>query len=1125
MRGAIEELSGIDLSEVREEVGSKSFQRGRAYARAQRVAAVDWDPSELTLRGTVIGTAPYVTTAYFAEVDGSLAFDAGECTCPVGYDCKHVAAIVIAVAEERVSIPGGGLTARPRSAPPGAPLWEQSLRELIDAPAASAGERPLAIELSLRPGHSGLRLMARLMRPGARGGWVNGSLSWNGLDSWHVRDGEYRSDHLALVRELHAIHRAREQRVGYYYGYSDSSDRAIDLSAFDSPQLWSLLDEAARVDLRLIHDLPGLGELSPYESGELVLDVCRDGKRGSVAGAVLRLGGEEDATGLEPLLFLGSGGHGILCAEAAGDPDRDDPELTSRRLRLVRLVRSAPPQLQQLLLDGERLEIPANELDRFAVEIYPALRHVATVSSSDCSFTPPEVSPPDLVLRASYGAGHALELDWAWLYRIGSQTRQVPLGVGPGGVDFRDRRAERAILAGTELAGTGLEDLGLLDPACRPADAPPISLAGIETMRLTTEVLPRLQEHGVAVEAVGEPADYRDVGDSLTIGVSTAEIAGESDWFDLGVTISVEERELPFAEVFVALAAGESHLLLDDGAHLALDDPRLESLRQLIAEARALADSPSASLRISRYQAGLWAELAALGVVTEQAEAWRRQAGALLELDEVARHDPPAALQAELRPYQREGFAWLASLWELGLGGILADDMGLGKTLQTLALLCHARERDPGVGPFLIVAPTSVVSNWVGEAAKFTPELAVSAVTDTLRKSGRSIDDLAAAEVVVTTYTLFRLDAEAYREVDWAGLVLDEAQAVKNHQSKTYKCVRELAAPFKLALTGTPMENNLGELWSLLSITAPGLFPDPKRFADQYARPIERDGDSERLARLRRRIKPLIKRRTKELVAADLPPKQEQTLEVDLHARHRKLYDTRLHRERQKILGLIDDFDRNRFTILRSITLLRQLSIDPSLVDEAHDDVPCAKLAALVEQLGEVIGGGHRALVFSQFTGFLAKVRDRLDREGIEYCYLDGRTRKREKVIERFKQGADPVFLISLKAGGFGLNLTEADYCFLLDPWWNPAAETQAIDRAHRIGQTRPVIAYRIIARDTIEEKVVALARRKAELFSGVMDDGDLFSGSITADDIRGLLDEPSREHRGQAGQTIAEAA
>ncbi len=1122
MCAVIDKLSEIDLSGVREGVGSKSFGRGRSYARSRRVVAVEWDPRELTLTGSVAGTALYDTTVYFTDADGNLAFEDGECTCPVGYNCKHVAAIVIAAAGEGAEAQATRRPPRAGAASTDGPMWERSLRALIDAPAPAAEERPLAIELSLRTAGGRPRLMARLMRPGARGGWVNGSLSWGGLDSWHVRDGEYRSDHLALVRELHAIHRAREQRPGYYYGYSDGAERTLDLSDCDSPRLWALLDEAVRIELRLIHALPELGELPPYEGGELLVDVGRDGERGSLLTAVLRLG-DGDPAGLEPLLFLGASGHGVVCAEC--EAGTDDPDLERRRLRLVRLPRPAPQQLQRMVLGGERLEIPAGELDRFAVAICPALRHVATVSSSDGSFTPPEISEPALVLRASYGAAHALELDWAWVYRIGSQTRQVPLGIGTAGPGFRDRRAERAIIAETVLTGTGLERLGLIDVAARPAEGPAVSLAGIETMRLTTEVLPRLEEHGVAVEVVGEPADYRDVSDSLTIGVSTTAIAGESDWFDLGVTISVEGRELRFADVFVALACGESHLLLEDGAHLSLEDPRLESLRQLIVEAQALADSPSAPLRISRYQAGLWAELAALGVVTEQAETWRRQVGGLLGLTEVAGHEPPAALEAELRPYQRDGFGWLASLWELGLGGILADDMGLGKTLQALALLCHARERDSDIGPFLVVAPTSVVSNWVAEAARFTPELAVSAVTDTLRKSGRSIEDIAAADVVVTTYTLFRLDAEAYREVEWAGLVLDEAQAVKNHQSKTYKCVRELAVPFKLALTGTPMENNLTELWSLLSITAPGLFPEPKRFVEQYARPIERDGDSERLARLRRRIKPLMMRRTKELVAADLPPKQEQTLEVDLHARHRKLYETRLQRERQKILGLIDNFDRNRFTILRSITLLRQLSIDPSLVDEGHDDVPCAKLAALVEQLGEVIGGNHRALIFSQFTGFLAKVRDRLDREGIEYCYLDGRTRKRDQVIERFKQGTDPVFLISLKAGGFGLNLTEADYCFLLDPWWNPAAETQAIDRVHRIGQTRRVIAYRMISRDTIEEKVVALARRKAELFSGVMDDGELFAGSLTADDIRGLLEEPARGRRGQVGEALAEAA
>jgi superfamily II DNA or RNA helicase len=1108
---AVREFSDVHLSDVEAAVGSQSFKRGRSYARGGRVLETEWDEGESTLTGSVLGQgALYTTSAFFADGgDGEPVFDGGECSCPVGYNCKHVAAIVIVATRRRADRAAQRMRPRPRVAPEAKPpTWEEPLRALIRAPAASASGNPLAIELALHAsstaGARPSRLLARLMRPGARGGWVNGSLAWSGLDSWQVHRGEYRPDHLALVRELYFIHRAREGRTGYYSGYG--ADKTLDLAGFDSRRLWSLLDEASRLGLALVHARPGLGEVPGYQHGELLIDVTRQDDRGSLVSAVIRADGDE-ANDLEPLLFLGSGGHGVVCTERADVACGDGPQ--SWRLRLVRLAKPAPMQLRRMVLDGERLEIPASQLHRFAGELCPALRHVATVVSSDGSFTPPEVSAPTLVLRANYGGGHAVEVGWEWTYQIGDTARSVPLHSNGSAPGFRDLDAERAILAETILKGTVLERAGLLDDAGRPVDAPTVSLTGIDTVRLTKEDLPWLKEQpGVAVEMTGTPADYRDVDESLTIGVSTAEIAGERDWFDLGVTISVDGRELPLTEVFVALASGESHMLLADGAYFSLLTPRLESLRQLIEEARALCDSPSAGLRISRYQAGLWTELAALGVVTKQAQAWRRQVGALLELEAVAEHDPPATLAAKLRPYQRDGFGWLASLWELELGAILADDMGLGKTLQALAMICHARDIDPELGPFLVVAPTSVVSNWVREAARFAPQLRVVPVTDTLARSCRTIAEVVAtADVVVTTYTLFRLEADSYRTSPWAGLILDEAQYVKNHQAKTYRCVRELEAPFKLAITGTPMENNLMELWSLLSIAAPGLFPDPKRFAEQYARPIERGGDAEQLVRLRRRIKPLIKRRTKELVAGDLPAKQEQILDVDLHPRHRKLYDTRLQRERQKILGLIDDFDRNRFTILRSITLLRQLSLHAGLVDVRHDAVPCAKLGALVEQLGAVVGGGHRALVFSQFTGFLAKVRERLDHESIGYCYLDGRTRRRGRVLECFKDGVDPVFLISLKAGGFGLNLTEADYCFLLDPWWNPATEAQAIDRAHRIGQTRPVMAYRMIARDTIEEKVVALARRKAALFRGVMDDGDLFASALTAEDIRGLLD------------------
>ncbi|HEY1644456.1 MAG TPA: DEAD/DEAH box helicase, partial [Streptosporangiaceae bacterium] len=517
-----------------------------------------------------------------------------------------------------------------------------------------------------------------------------------------------------------------------------------------------------------------------------------------------------------------------------------------------------------------------------------------------------------------------------------------------------------------------------------------------------------------------------------------------------------------------------------------------------------------------------------LGVVQHQALAWEQQVQGLLaaaaaaadgpdggaeaagydEPGPAGRAEPPPEVAGLLRPYQLDGFRWLAFLWRYRLGGILADDMGLGKTLQSLALIAHARQADPGLPPFLIVAPTSVVHNWVAESARFTPGLTVTAVTGTTARRRQPLAEvIAGADVVVTSYALLRIDADHYAGLDWSGLILDEAQFTKNHQSRVYQCARRVPAPFKLAITGTPMENNLMELWSLLSITAPGLFPSPGRFRDYYARPIENGGQAELLGQLRRRIRPLMLRRTKELVAVELPPKQEQILEVELAPRHRRIYQTHLQRERQKILGLIGDLNEHRFAILRSLTLLRQLSLHAGLVDDEHTGLPSAKLDALAAQLRDVIDGGHRALVFSQFTGFLRMAAARLDADGVPYCYLDGHTRDRDGVIRQFREDTMPVFLISLRAGGFGLNLTEADYCFLLDPWWNPATEAQAVDRTHRIGQDRNVMVYRLISAGTIEEKVLALQQRKAELFASVMDSGNAFGSTLTADDIRSLLD------------------
>ena len=1109
----------IDLGSVQAAVGPAAWAAAHQLLAERTGGQVMWCPAETALQGYLQASDGFFETTIYLTPGRQLRFIESSCGCRRQTDCEHAAALTLAAAE----VCGQDITAR-------TPLpWERSLAALLpggnDASPDPASRTPLAVEVSLRDVNAATRLSdgaarpparlivdARLVQPGRNGTWVAGQVAWGKLESLRYYGG-YDPEHIRLLTELYSAY------LSSHAGYYGSDQRYIDLAQFESRHLWPLLEEAAAVGLALIYPRR-LGRLPACKAAELCLDVTRGARPGElVISPVIRVDGVPAAV---PVRFVGSTGHGVVYADHA-DVERG-ANVSDWRFGLAALSRRASRELQDLALAGERLTVPPDEESKFRAEYCPRLRQAATLISSDESFTPPVISAPTLVLGASYGPGHCVDVTFEWLYQVGDSAQRMPLEAAAGARDpgYRDAAAERAILDG--IAATPVQQYGLAaagddgqadgrlplpgqeGTAIRPA----AQLTGIDTMRFSTELLPLLSgQPGLALEITGEPADYREVTDALRIGVSADEIAGEHDWFDLGVTVTVDGQDVPFAALFVALSRGESHLLLDNGGYFSLAKPELQALARLIEEARTLADWPGSQLRISRFQADLWSELASLGLVERQAAAWQRQVDGLLSVSGggMQQAELPAALTAQLRPYQMDGFQWLAFLWANRLGGILADDMGLGKTLQSLALICHARAAEPGAAPFLIVAPTSVVSNWASEAARFAPGLRVAVISETLARSGGDLASIAArADAVVTTYALLRIDSARYCALQWSGLILDEAQSVKNHQSRVYQCARRLPAQFKLAITGTPMENNLMELWSLLSITAPGLFPSPARFGEYYVRPIERRGQTELLARLRRRIKPLVKRRTKEQVAADLPDKQEQVLEVDLHPRHRKLYQTYLQRERQKVLGLIGDLNANRFTILRSLTLLRQLSLHAGLVEPASEDMPCAKIEALLGQLADVVAGNHRALVFSQFTGFLARVRTRLEKAGIEYCYLDGSTRDRALVVERFKSGAAPVFLISLKAGGFGLNLAEADYCFLLDPWWNPATEAQAVDRTHRIGQTRNVVVYRLISRDTIEEKVMALKARKSDLFASVMDSGNVFGGALDADDIRGLF-------------------
>ncbi|MDN5808475.1 MAG: DEAD/DEAH box helicase, partial [Brevibacterium sp.] len=620
-------------------------------------------------------------------------------------------------------------------------------------------------------------------------------------------------------------------------------------------------------------------------------------------------------------------------------------------------------------------------------------------------------------------------------------------------------------------------------------------------------------EH-VKVITRGKKQPYRELGGEPNVKITSVE-SDKNDWFDLGFQITVDGHPVPFVKLFKALAAGTKKIKLSDDTFLSLHKPAFDRIKALLAEADLIPEWEPESPKISRLHVGLWSEFEDLADESEPAQSWRESAQALADLDHLPATEVPDLGGVRLRPYQVQGFRWLALLYRCHLGGILADDMGLGKTLQTLALIAHAKADRP----FLVVAPTSVVDNWVREAAKFTPDLDVRVVAEsTQKRKTRLAEVVAGADVIVMSYAMLRLEEDPISRLDWAGFVLDEAQFVKNSSSQVHQAAQSVNAAFRLALTGTPMENSLRDVWSILSITSPGLFPSAHRFDADYVRPIEGGENPGRMVRLQRRIRPFMMRRSKDLVAADLPEKQEQVISVELNSAHRKLYDRVLQKERKKILGFIDsEYDKQRFIVFRSLTLLRMLALDPRIVDGEHEGVHSSKLAALMERLEDVVAEGHRSIVFSQFTSFLDKVAEDLDRRGVPYVVLDGSTRNRGQVVDEFRSGAAPVFLISLKAGGFGLNLTEADYVFLMDPWWNPATENQAIDRAHRIGQTKNVMVYRYVAEGTIEEKVLALQKKKAELFDSLMTDGGAFEGrgpngqafsqTVTAEDIRGLLE------------------
>ncbi len=676
-----------------------------------------------------------------------------------------------------------------------------------------------------------------------------------------------------------------------------------------------------------------------------------------------------------------------------------------------------------------------------------------------------------------------LEFDYDGAVIPAGRTTPLAVSTELGLVIRRDPRTESA-------ADIKLFELGFREAKDPRLDPGTLELPAKRLAQVTKELVAagwRIEAEGKLIRPAGE----------FKLALSTG-----IDWFELEGGVDYGGQRVSLPDLLAAARRGESLIELGDGSMGMLPEDWLKKYGMLADLASGAEDG---NLRFSSAQAGMLDALLAAQPEIRVDAAFEKVRQNLRQFEGVVPLDSPAGFHGELRPYQREGLGWLDYLTRFGFGGILADDMGLGKTIQVLALLQRRRAHRQAKGPSLAVVPRSLVFNWIQEAAKFTPRLRVLDYTGTGRHALR--ETFPNYDLIITTYGTVRTDIAELAQFEFDYAILDEAQAIKNADSQSAKAARLLRSRYKLAMSGTPIENHLGELWSIFEFLNPGMLGSDtvfKRYAASSAALDETDR-----AVLAKALRPFILRRTKQQVVQDLPEKTEQTLYCDMEADQRRYYDElRLHYRDALLRKDAAELNRSKIEVLEALLRLRQAACHPALISPEVGGEASAKLDILIPSIAEVVEEGHKVLVFSQFTSFLAIVRERLDQEKLTYEYLDGRTRNRAAKVERFQTDADcPIFLISLKAGGLGLNLTAAEYVYLLDPWWNPAVEAQAIDRSHRIGQTQHVFAYRLICRDTVEEKILELQQKKRDLADAILNaDNKGVIQNLTREDLEFLL-------------------
>ncbi|MBI3065801.1 MAG: DEAD/DEAH box helicase [Deltaproteobacteria bacterium] len=1084
------------LSEkVFNQVDRLSRERGRSYFIGGAVKRIEGDAWRVDAR--VKGSHLYGVRIAFAD-----DFLEVNCSCPF-FDrdlvtCKHIWAAVLA-AEREGFLKGPasrpslelietydgdeefadeiGQDPRPPKEPP-LPSWKQQLQTLRgameSAEARLAGmalpEREMLYLIDAREMLEKGRLIVEIAQRERK---LNGS--WSKPKSRKIRAEEIARLPDPADRQIAAILLGAWQELGYsypsYYYNSAPAQFTLPITLWDL--LLPLMCGTGRCLLRASRaedeDTPLEWDDGP--PWELCLNVTRrsDGAHYKLTGALRREERELDLT--QPVLLL-AGGLVFYNGQIARLQDHGAfgwISLLRAHGSLSIPEKDADPFLGELLClpRQPRLELPA-ELELEAVTLCPKAGLVIKPSEQDNWFR------PRLVGKLSFEyEGETIAADHS----------------AKGIYQKERRRLIRRDLEAESAARSRLKQLGFRSTRW----------TGDSELELSSAQLPKavraLTNEGWHVEAEGKL--FR------TAGALNMEINSGVDWFELEGRAQFGDTEVALPQLLRAIKQGEQTVRLDDGTLGIIPEQWLKKYGLLAG----LGDVEGHRLRFTRSQAGLLDALLASEpeVTVDAVFAHARQ-----ELQSFAGVTPaaaPAEFCGELRGYQREGLGWLFFLRRFGFGGCLADDMGLGKTIQVLALLDSRRaSRAEGAAeslrPSLVVVPRSLVFHWQQEAARFAPKLRVLDHTGGGRlKPGDHFDGY---HLVITTYGTLRRDALSFKDVRFDYCILDEAQAIKNAGTLSAKAARLLGADHRLALSGTPVENHLGELWSLFEFLNPGMLGSATVFGRAGRNP-----DEQTRSVLARALRPFILRRTKGEVARELPPKTEQTIYCELEPKERKLYDELRAYYRSRLMKNLDHdgMGRVKIQVLEALLRLRQAACHPGLIDKSKTGEPSKKIDTLLAQLDQVQDEGHKALVFSQFTSLLAIVRSRLDAAKISYAYLDGRTRDREARVREFQN--DPnlkLFLISLKAGGLGLNLHAAEYVYLLDPWWNPAVETQAIDRAHRIGQTRQVFAYRLIARDTVEEKVLELQKTKRDLAEAIITADNSVMRNLTREDLELLL-------------------